>query len=1084
MNPKPRIQRLLMLAMVALLGCFSAFAQSTLTVSGQVFDQTDEPIIGASVIVKGTSIGVTTDIDGNFRITNVPADATIVFSYIGTTTKEIPAKDTQALARVVLADDAQLLDDVVVVGYGVMKKKDLTGAIAQIDPEKLADQNPKSVQDVLRGTPGLQIGIDNSAKGSGASITLRGKSALATDAQPLIVLDGMTFYGELSEINPDDIERIDVLKDASSAAIYGAKGAAGVIIITTKTGKEGKPVINVTANWGFANKSAYRDFFTADKYLQWHEDWYKMQYTYGQGEDGLYGYYNAGDAPRGYYDNPNNVADKQAWANSGSLQIMEGESFMSLYTRRMQYDLAPYVQQNILNGTYMDWGKKVFRTGVNQDYNASVSGAFKNSNYYLSVGYTKNQGVVQGNDYSAFRANMKIHSALTSWLEVGANVNFQNRTDGDIQVSLGSNYWDNNMYRNSPYSNLMKVVDGKTTNEYEQYPMSGLPTNGGYNYYFDRQYYDLNKGYTVLNSIFNVQVNLPFGIKYQFNIAPRFQWFHDNYWMSAELPNSTAADRGVNRENSRWFEWNLNNQLIWDRTFNDIHHVTLTLVQEAEDHKYYSTRVEARNITPTDVLGWHYIDGANKEQSNFSSYDSHSSAASYLGRAFYSFKDRYMITGSFRRDGYSGFGINNQWGNFGSVGIGWNFSEEKWFESWKTFFNQGKLRVSYGTNGNRDFSSDIYATLAKLQTGNVMVYPGYPSGGNTVVQSLVVSNLAAPNLMWEKTKSWNVGIDFGFFNYRLRGSIDWYYKDTNDMVLQQRLPSFTGFSSTFTNLGQVTNTGVEIALNSVNIDNRDFTWSTSMGFSYNKNTIKHIYYDYDENGKELDDTSNGWYIGHPIGEIWYYETDGVWQNTPEDIKEAARYGQVPGDPKVINHCTEDDIINEDGTRSPVFNDKDKVYLGTTTPPIYWNMRNDFTFFKSLTFSFSMYSYLGHKSIAGYWLNDDNGGSMVTNGFNVPAKEYWTPDNATNEYCRLQAKGPKNGLAGGASKLYNRNFLRIDNISLGYIIPQSFTRRFQVEKIRVSASINNVCTISKWKYGDPETGGLGVRTFNLGLNITI
>ena len=252
----------------------------------------------------------------------------------------------------------------------------------------------------------------------------------------------------------------------------------------------------------------------------------------------------------------------------------------------------------------------------------------------------------------------------------------------------------------------------------------------------------------------------------------------------------------------------------------------------------------------------------------------------------------------------------------------------------------------------------------------------------------------------------------------------------------------------------------------------------------NQNRINHIYYDFDEDGKEKDDTSNGWFIGKPIGEIWYYQTDGIWQNTPEDIAAAALVGQVPGDVKVKNLHTEDDRILDDGTRVPVYNDNDKTFLGTTRPPIHWSLRNDFTFLKDFSFSFSIYSYMGHKSHQGYWLNHDNGGSEVTNGFNVPSKEYWTPDNPTNKYARLNAAGPNTGLSGGINKLYNRSFARLDNITLGYTLPQKFTSKFEAERIRITVSSKNVLTLSGWEYGDPETGGLATRAFNFGLNITL
>ncbi len=1079
------IRRSLFLMMCAMLCSISILAQER-TISGTIADDDGVALVGVSVVVKGTTSGAITDVAGQFNL-KVDPGAVLTVSYVGFSSQEITVGN-QSVFKIVLHEDTKDLGEVVVVGYGTMRKKDLTGSIVQINPEKMVDQNPSSVQELLRGTPGLQIGYDASAKGSGASIQLRGQNSLGTSASPLIVLDGMAFYGELSEINPDDIGQIDVLKDASSAAIYGAKAAAGVIIITTKKGKLGKPVVNVGANWGFSNKSDYRDYFGVDDYMRYREDWYMMNYTYGKGADGLYGYYNAVDSktgkvayPAGYFNNPMslNSSEQAAWASNtgqGGFGLTDGESYQSLYARRLEMNNSPLVYQNFLAGKTYDWNNATFRNGLNQDYNASISGATDNVNYYMSFGYLENEGVVQGNEYNAFRSNLKINAKVTDWLELGANVNFQDRSDGDIQVSLGSNYWDNNMLRNSPYASMYTENGG-----YQQYPMGGQTSKGGYNYYFDRQYYDLEKGYTVLNTIVNAKITLPLGFSYQFNIAPRYQWFYDRYFMSASLPDASASSRGVNRGHSKEFEWNLNNTLVWDRLFNTTHHFTVTLVQESEEHEYWSDNIYARNLDPTDALGFHYTASGNKEQSSFSTYDSHYTAASYLGRLFYSYDDRYMVTGTFRRDGYSGFGANNPWGNFGSVGLGWTFSNEKFMENTKNWLDYAKVRVSWGTNGNREFG-DVYKTLANLSLGSSMVY--YNNGASTVVNSLYMDRLAAPNLVWEKTEAYNVGLDFTVLNQRLTGSFDYYSKKTSDMIMSQRLPSFTGFSSITANLGEVQNRGFEVYLSSNNIEMKDFTWKTTAGFSLNRNRINHIYYDYDENGKEKDDTSNGWYIGKPIGEIWYYESDGIWQNNTEDIAQAALVGQRPGDVKVKNLYTEDDRILSDGTRVPIYNDKDKTYQGTTSPPIYWNIRNEFSFRKDLTLSFSLYSYMGHKSLAGYWLNQDNGGSQVTNAYNVAAKKYWTPDNPTNKYGRLNAAGPNTGLSGGISKLYNRNFARLDNITIGYTLDQRWTRKYQVDKIRVTASCNNVATFSNWEYGDPETGGLATRTFNLGVNITL
>lgn len=1046
---------------------------STINVRGVVTDGSGEPIIGASVVQKGnTSRGTITDLDGAFTLQGVPATGTLVITYIGYKTVELPLRGKTQVS-VKLEEDTKTLEEVVVVGYGSMRKKDLTGSVVQINPTKIADQNPGTVQDLLRGTPGLQIGYSSSAK-SEPSIQLRGQNSLYTEGShnaPLIILDGMAFGGELSEINPDDIAQIDVLKDASSAAVYGAKAASGVLIITTKKGKEGKPVINIGMNVGANTKAAYRDVFSPSEYMTYREDWFKAT-TYGYDEDGNWGYYSkSSGVPAGYYDHYNNLSKygttSDQWSTSGAKTLQNGESLESLYARRMGLDAdAALVMQNYLAGKTYDWNKAVFRTGINQDYNASISGATDKVNYYLSFGYLNNEGAIQGDDYQAFRSNMKINAKVTNWLEIGANVNFQDRSDESSAVPLGSNYWDSNQLRQSPYS-LRWDDEGNEL----QYPTSGNPTNGGYNYHFEDQYNELEKGYTVLNTIFNAKLTLPLGITYQFNIAPRYQWFYDRYFMSSELPNSTPAERGVNRNTSKNFDWNLNNTLTWDQTF-DKHHFTVTLVQEAEEKRYWYDEIHARNITPSDALGFHYVSGADKEQSSFYTNDTHSQAAAYLGRLFYGYNDRYMFTGTVRRDGYSAFGSNNPWATFWSVGGSWVFSEESFIK--QPWLDYGKLRVSYGTNGNRSLK-DTYLALSNLSNGGVMGY--YNSDGSAaVIQALEISRLGNPNLEWEKTTAYNVGLDFSVLDSRFTGSVEWYYKKTHDMIMNQRLPNFTGFSSITTNLGEVTNSGFELTLNFRNMEIKNFTWNTSFGFSYNKNRINHLYYEYDENGKEINDTSNKWYIGKPVGEIWDFEVDGIWQLN--EATEAAKVNQKPGDPKVVNHYTADD--KEDGT--PVYNDKDKVYQGTTAPPIYWNLRNDFTFLKDFTFSFSMYSYMGHKSQAGYYLNGDNSGSMFTQTSNTYKKEYWTPENPTNDYARLNAVGPSG--ATGVQKIYNRNFVRLDNITLGYTLPVKFTRKYQIEKIRLTAGVNNVCTFDSWDYGDPETGGFSNRQFQFGINVTL
>lgn len=1054
--------------------------QQTQKVTGRVKDAQGEPVIGATVKVKNQASGTVTDFDGNYSI-EAAKGSTLVFSYIGY--KAVEMTVTSAKLDVTLLEDAETLNEIVVVGYGSMRKKDLTGAVVQINPDKIADSNPSNVQDLLRGTAGLQIGYDASAKGGG-SIQLRGQNSVYTDGShnsPLIVLDGMVFYGELSEINPDDIGQIDILKDASSSAIYGAKAASGVIIITTKKGKQGKPTINVTANFGLDTKSKFRDVYGPDGYLKYREDYYKTS-TLGFDSDGNYGYYAKGNQGIGYYDHPSNLGQygitTDQWKNYTN--NTDGESLESIYAKRLNmYNYSKDAFNGYLNGQTTDWADMVFRTGFRQDYNASVSGANDRVNYYLSFGYLRNEGVTAGDDYKAFRSNIKVSGKITNWLEIGANINFQDRSDGGIAIDLATEqdpYSYVTMLRLSPFATAYNE-DGS----YKQYPMDS-DLNYGYNYFFNRDYYELEKGYTIFNTIFNARVKLPFNITYDFNIAPRYQFFYDRYFMSADLPNSNPKEKGVNRGWGKRFDYSLNNTITWDYTFNDLHHVMLTLAQEAEERRKWSDNIYARNILPSDALGFHNTQNATKEDSDFNTDDTHETAAAYLGRLFYSYDDRYMLTATIRRDGYSAFGSSNPWATFPSFSAAWTFSNEKFVNL--PWLDYGKLRLSWGKNGNRSLAN-TYLSLANLGAGAGATMDYLKSDGSLSVDMkyLMMDRLANPTLQWEKTEAYNVGLDFGLFGNRLTGSIDYYYKKTHDMIMAQRLPNFSGFNSIYTNLGEVQNKGIEITLNSVNIDQKNFRWATSLSFSYNSNKINHLYYDYDENGVERDDTSNGWFIGKPVDEIWNFEVIGTWQ--VDEAEQAALVNQVPGDPKVANYYTEDDIIKEDGTRVPVYNDKDKVYLGRRTAPVYWNLRNDFTLWKDFDFSFSLYSYMGHKSTSTYYLNKANTADCMTRGHNQYIQSYWLPENPTNDYVRLNAAGPSG--ASDPVKVYNRSFVRLDNITLGYTLPTQWTKKFLVDRIRVTASVHNVAVFGgdkTWEFGDIETGGLATRTYNLGINFTL
>ncbi len=1071
---------------------FVSLAQER-TLEGTVVDATSQPLKGVSVTIANTKRGVTTDDNGRFSL-KVTAGASITFSFSGFVAQTIKVPATGDVS-IRLEVSQKAMDEVVVIGYGQVRKKDLTGSITQIRPEKISDQNPNTTQDIIRGTPGVTVGFDATAKGGG-SIQIRGQRSVYTDAghnDPLLVLDGMIFYGELSEINPDDIEQIDILKDASAAAVYGAKSANGVVIITTKKGKKGKPRFNFTSNYGISTMGINRRVMSPSGYMQYRHDWYTAP-TYGANTTtGNYEAYQSDKKTQpGYYDEPTdanlskwgiNIDQWRAYTTATNGTAGDQE----IWAKRLL--LQGTVLNNYLAGKTFDWYNNTFRTGNNQDYNISASGGSDNYNYYMSMGYLSNQGLIKGNDFKAVRSNIKLEAKMTKWLDISGNINFQHRNEGDSAAD-----WNRAIIYNSPYANYKDDTGALVV-----HPMGENSVNNyGYNYDFIRQYTARDKAYTVLNTIFTARVKLPFNITYSFNASPRYQFYHERYFESSKNPDFKGTNGLVYREQTERFDWSLNNTINWDQTFGK-HRLNITLVQEAEKRQQWKDRTEARNILPSDALGYHETFFGDKNKSSYDADDVKETADGLLARLIYTYNDRYMFTASFRRDGYSAFGTSNPRANFISTAVAWTFTNEKFFK-WESM-SMGKLRLSWGQNGNRSLS-DPYLALSNLTaptTGSTTM--GYLDNSGNLVQYryLRIDRLANPNLHWEKTESFNTGIDFGFLNNRLTGSIDYYITPTIDMIMNRALPSFTGFTSITMNLGKVMNKGMEISLSSQNVRTKNFTWSTSFGFSKYKNTIKHLYYIYDAvldaqgnvvSTKERDDIKNSWFIGQPVSAIWNYNVTGIWQAS--EAAEASSYGQRPGDPKVANSYTDNDTKDASGKVTPVYDDKDKQFLGQTNAPIMWSLRNDFTW-KDFNFSFNLYSYWGNKSLVNLYLNQDNNTSLITNLANTWQKNYWTLEHPTNNVARLDAKGPAGVQAPG--KLYDRSFIRLDNITVGYNVPLRIISKAHLDKLKVYANIRNAALWKKdknWIYGDVETftittdnqyrNSLAPRIITFGLNV--
>jgi TonB-linked SusC/RagA family outer membrane protein len=1022
----------IMTVLLFVFSSFSVYAQTT--VKGIVTDQQGEPIIGASVIEKGTTNGVITDIEGTFSIKTSSSNATLSFSYLGYIQQDI-ALNGKTTLNIILQEDNVMLNEVVVVGYGTMKKSDLTGSVARINAEKISKTAPISIGDILRtGAPGLIVGADNSAAGEGGSLLIRGQRSLNASTSPLIVVDGVVFYGSLYELNKNDIESIDVLKDASSAAVYGAKSANGVITITTKKGKSDKPTVNFNLNVAAVTKANDRKVYDANGFLQFRSDLFNSTSRFETPGKWI--------LPTSENLSKHGLSIDEWRAYGGSSSMTGSDADTDIWLQRI--GLYTGERDGYFAGKTYDWYKNSFQTGLRQDYNVSISGKSDKVNYYVSLGALDSEGIIKENEYKQYTANMKLNGQITSFLEIGVNANYSNRTNSDFQQD-----WAGSSINNSPFSQYLDT-DGNLN----PYPNGLGGLNTGQNDDYVRQFKRLKSDYNYLNASLFAKVKLPFNLSFETTFAPRFGWFKYRYHESSAsilVTNGGTAER----TNQDWYDWQIDNIIRWDYTFVDKHHFNVTLLQNSEEHFSNYEKNVGTHFNPTDVLGWNNMKAATEYTT--STDDTHSTGNALMARLFYSFDSRYMLTGSIRRDGYSAFGKSTPYATFPALAFAWSFANEPFFR-WEPM-SMGKLRLSWGQNGNRDIG--IYEALANLSAGQVYAY-ARPDG--TVYNNLLFwqNRMANHDLKWERTTSINVGLDFGFFNNRVNGSFEYYHMPTKDLLVKKTLPTLGGFNDVMTNLGEVLNTGFEMTLNTNNIKTKDLSWSTTIGLSHNKNEIKHLFYTYDADGKEVDEPGNNWFIGKPIGVIWNYKFDGIWQEN--EVEEANKYGQRPGDPK---------ILDKDGNYK--YDNSDKEFMGQTAPKVRWTMRNEFSY-KNFDFSFNMYSYLGHKAATTEILNNagwgtDRGNSYVREG-------YWTPENPTNEYARLWSNYPVT-----PQKVIKKDFVRIDNISLSYTVPKSFCNKIVAQSLRITASVNNAFVITGWNYWDPEISGPMPRTFTFGANVT-
>lgn len=1011
-------------------------------VSGKVSDSQGIPIPGVSIQVKGTLIGTTTGADGTYTITELPSDAILEFSFIGMKSMEI-AVSGRSVVNAVLAEETVQLEEVVAVGYGTMKKKDLTGAVISVKKSAMENERPKRVMDLLRGNvPGLEVGLDVSAKGGG-TIEIRGNNSLKASSNPLLVLDGIIYNGDLANINSNDIETIDILKDASSAAVYGARSANGVVLVTTRSGKDtSKPVLNFNANFSLETIAQMAKVRDHDQFMTWRQDVMKsMNYYNDSQKDKLY-----------IYDDPNHLPagiTLDMWRDGNTGDPTD------IYLSRM--GLGAIESGNYKAGKYIDWQDYCFQNGSRQDYNVSLSGKSKTVKYYWSLGYEDNRGNIIGERFNTVRSLLKLETDITKWMTIGLNTSFASRNEGYVPVDI-------DQYRkNSPYGSRYQengvTLRYSTTDD----PVSSVAPD------YDRNFIDRRSVIRTWTNNLYAKVKLPFEIGYEFNYAPRFEYTEYMNHQSA-LHQEWAKKGGMaERNHSSLMAWEMNHIVRWNKTLKNIHRFEVTLLANAEQRKYWWDKMSTENFSPSDVLGYHKMNAGSSTSNVLDSNDEYSTGSALMGRLFYSYRNKYMATLSLRRDGYSAFGMNNPYGVFPSAALGWVFSEESFLQN--DILTYGKLRFSWGENGNREIG--IYDALSNMSTGK---YPYQPLNGATYESSLLwVSRMANADLKWERTRSYNFGLDFVIKDNLFSGSLDVYKASTLDLLVDRKMTNVSGFTSTVANMGQIDNIGVELNLNARILETENFRWDGNVTFYTNKNKIMHLYGNrvdvLDEAGnvvgqKEADDLNNKWFIGKPIDQIWNYRVLGVWQQ--DQAEEAKRYGQFPGDFHLLD--------KDDNGK---YNDSDKEFLGRSKPKFNWSMRHSFTIRQNLELSFMLYSQWGHFTSYNAAKNSD-GFVERQNSYETP---YWTPENPTNEYSRIRSQ------TGGIDfDVYReRSFIRLDNIALGYMFPSSLISKIGITNLKITGSVRNIfCWAPHWpkNYWDPETLTRAPRSFSIGLSLTI
>lgn len=1038
-----RVALMALMTSVALLAGSDAFAQSA--VKGKVIDANGEPVIGAAVVAQGTTNGVVTDVDGNFEI-RVSPGTKLEVSCIGYTTIVVEAANNMSVS---LKDDALLLEEAVAVGYGTMKKTDITGAMVSVKSEELVQNPVNNAIEALQGkAAGVYVSSAGMRPGSTGSITVRGVNSISASNSPLIVIDGVIAKSVgMDMLNPQDIESIEVLKDASATAIYGAQGGNGVILVTTKRGNSGKLTLNYSGTLTLEKIHDVVPMMNAQDYIEWRR----------------WGYYYAGKGPSA--NEPTVANDRKIFTEYGT-----DETAWSNILRGwgLTYDQwAAGATGSSWDGSKVidtDWTQFTDKLGVSHEHTLSASGGTDKMKAYVSIGFLDNQGTNIGQDYKRYTVRTSVDINPIKWFSMGGSINGR-YSDQEYGIDNG----------NAISSSIPSSLHGKGRNIFRYalpydangdriiYPGgdSTIPTVidevgksaiSKLNYSFAGSFYaqlDFGGMWEPLK-----------GLTFRSTFGPQLR-FNQNYkYLSVDCVNRVSQGLDyVSSDASKNFSWTLDNILAYNRAFGD-HSVGVTLLQEASSDM--STTMYSQNGTGV-ALGWNQkwwgLNSKSMATPSDPSFNSLSEGtlASYMARVNYSYKNKYVATVSYRYDGASQLGEGHKWAGFPSFSLAWRIDQENFMKN-VDWISELKLRAGWGKTGN--YSVGRYSTKDVLNSAVAV----HGKEGKTVYYTS--TDFANQEIGWETTDQLNFGLDFSFLNGRISGVLDVFKNWTNGLIFSVTLPPPSGKTGTKDNIGKTTNRGFDFSLNTINISNRDFSWRTTLNLSFVKDRIEEL-----QNGKE-DMVGSGLFIGQPISVSYNYQSDGLWTDSAEDLALMEKFNAnghkfQPGMVKVVDQ-------NGDYKIDPNY---DRVILGTTRP--LWNLGfNNVLRWKDLELAIFMIGNFGFRTSTGQY----QGGREP-----VPAMEYYN-ENTKNNITSHMYQRPYWNTAGGDSYSGIRfqsdgSYLKVRQISLGYNVPAKACKALGLSNIKVTAQLKNPFAIINntwWK--DGELGETYNKGYVFGLNI--